>query len=163
MTDRPLALARLTDAAVSDNGTEVQFRIEGTDGRTVDVACGHDQIEGLVHYLARLGQLSAARRDGVTPHQFGPTDKITVSPLETSDVGFMRDLEGDAAVLVVRMFGFDLGFSVTPHQLRALHGEIERMVPKSMLAPDDHHHHHDHDHDHDHGHGHDHQNHDEPP
>ena len=76
-------------------------------------------------------------------HQFGPTDNVTVSPIEISDVGFMRGLESDEAVLVVRMFGFDLGFSVTPSQLRALHAEIERMVPKSLLQPRDHHHHHD--------------------
>ena len=63
----------------------------------------------------------------------------------------MHGLESDEAVLVARLFGFDLGFSVTPAQLRALHAEIERIMPKSMLRPDDnhhdHHHHHRDDHD----------------
>ena len=145
MDDAPLEIARLTGAGVDDDGEVVRFRIESTDGRTVDVSCDHARIEGLVHYFAQLGQLSAARRGDVTPHRFGPTDKVTVSPLEASDVGFMRAMDSDEAVLVVRMFGFDLGFSVTPFQLRALHAEIERMLPQSALRPDDHHHH-------DHGH-----------
>ncbi len=142
MTDAPYEIARLTDAGVSDDGATVRFRIEAADGRMVDVSCDHDRLEGVVHYIARLGQLSAARRGEVTPHRFGATDKVAVSPLEISDVGFMRGLESDEAVLVVRLFGFDLGFSVTSSQLRALHAEIERMVPKSALRPDDHHHHH---------------------
>lgn len=142
MSDAPYEIARLTDAGVSDDGATVRFRIEAADGRTVAVACDHDRLEGLVHYIARLGQLSAARRGEVTPHRFGATDNVAVSPLDISDVGLMRGLESDEAVLVVRLFGFDLGFSVTSSQLRALHGEIERMVPKSSLQPGEHHHHH---------------------
>ena len=142
MVDEPLHVARLSDGATDDDGATVRFRIEAVDGRTVDLSCDHDQIERLIHFLAGLGRMSADRRPDVTPHQFGPTDKVTVSPLEISDVGFMRGLESDEAVLVVRLFGFDLGFSVTPAQLRALHAEIERMVPKSALQPHDHHHHH---------------------
>ncbi len=147
MDDAPLKIARLTGAAVDDDGATVRFRIEAADGRAAELACGHDQIEHLIHFFAGLGRMSAERRRGVTPHQFGPTDRVTVSPLVISDVGFMRGLESDEAVLAVRLFGFDLGFSVTPSQLRALHAEIERMLPKSALRPDDHHHH---------GHGHHH-------
>ncbi len=148
MTDQPFEITRLSEAETSDDGATVRFRIEAADGRTIDVSCDHARLEGLVHYIAQLGQLSAARRGDVSPHRFGATDNVTVSPIETSDVGFMRGMEDDEAVLVARMFGFDLGFSVTPAQLRALHAEIERMVPKSMLRPDDHHHH-DHHHHHD--------------
>ncbi len=147
MADQPLHIARLSEAATSDDGATVRFRIEADDGRAVDFSCDHARLEGLVHYIAQLGQLSASRRGAVTPHRFGATDTVTVSPIEISDVGFMRGMESDEAVLIVRMFGFDLGFSVTPAQLRALHGEIERMVPKSSLHPSDHHHHHDHHHD----------------
>ncbi len=142
MEIEPLHVARLSGGAADEDGATVRFRIEAVDGRTADLSCDYDQIERLIHFLAGLGQLSAERRPDVTPHQFGPTDKVTVSPLEISDVGFMRGLESDEAVLVVRLFGFDLGFSVTPSQLRALHAEIERMVPKSSLQPHDHHHHH---------------------
>jgi len=139
----PLHVNRLSEGATDADGATVYFRIEAVDGRAADMSCDQDQIESLIHFLAGLGRISADRRTDVTPHQFGPTDKVTVSPLEISDVGFMRGLESDEAVLVVRMFGFDLGFSVTPSQLRALHAEIERMLPKSSLQPRDHHHHHD--------------------
>ncbi len=142
MEIEPLHVARLSGGATDEDGATVRFRIEAVDGRTADLSCDHDQIERLIHFFAGLGRMSADRRPDVTPHRFGPTDKVTVSPLEISDVGFMRGLESDEAVLVVRLFGFDLGFSVTPSQLRALHAEIERMVPKSSLQPRDHHHHH---------------------
>ena len=142
MVIEPLHVARRSEGATDADGATVRFRIEAVDGRTADLSCDQDQIESLIHFLAGLGQISAYRRTDVTPHQFGPTDKVTVSPLEISDVGFMRGLENDEAVLIVRMFGFDLGFSVTPSQLRALHAEIERMVPKSSLQPQDHHHQH---------------------
>ena len=143
MVIEPLHVARLSEGAADEDGATVRFRIEAVDGRTADLSCDQNKIESLIHFLTGLGQISAYRRTDVTPHQFGPTDKVTVSPLEISDVGFMRGLESDEAVLVVRMFGFDLGFSVTPSQLRALHAEIERMLPKSSLQPRDHHHHHD--------------------
>jgi hypothetical protein len=152
MADEEIDIARLTDAGVSKDGNVVRFRIESAAGRTVDVACDHERLEGLIHYIVRLAQLSADRRDDVTPHQFGPTDNITVSPLEISDVGLMKGLETNEGVLVTRLFGFDLGFSVNPAQLRALHAEIERILPKSMLQPQDHHHDHDHDHHHHHHH-----------
>jgi len=141
MVIEPLHVARLSEGATDADGVTVRFRVEAIDGRMADLSCGHDQIESLIHFLAGLAQMAAYRRTDVTPHQFGPTDKVTVSPLEISDVGFMRGLESDEAVLVVRMFGFDLGFSITPSQLRALHAEIERMVPKSSLQSHDHHHH----------------------
>ena len=147
MDDAPLKIARLTGAGADDDGATVRFRIEAADGRATDLTCDHDQIERLIQFLAGLGRMSAERRSDVTPHRFGATDNISVTPIEISDVGFMRGMTTEEAVLVVRMFGFDLGFSVTPFQLRALHAEIERMLPKSALQPDDHHHH---------GHGHHH-------
>jgi len=146
MENQALHIARLAAAATDDDGATVRFRVEATDGRAIDLSCDHDQIERMIHFFAGLGRLSAARRAAVTPHRFGPTDKVAVDPIGISDVGFMRGMETDEAVLVVRIFGFDLGFPVTPVQLRALHAEIERMVPKSSLRPDDHHHHHHHHH-----------------
>ena len=73
---------------------------------------------------------------------------LGIEPIEPSDIGLMRDMESAELVLVARMFGFDLSFTVTPHQLAALYHEIARALPKSVLVPSDHHHHHDHDHDH---------------
>ncbi len=152
----PLTLDRLADATISDDGRTVQFDVRARDGRAVAVSCDHGDLESIIHFLVRLGQLSAERRREVTPHSFGHSDNVIVSPIETSDVGLMRAMESDDAVLVARMSGFDLGFSVTPYQLRALHKEIERALPHSFLHASDHHHgDHDHgpDHAHDHVHG----------
>jgi hypothetical protein len=156
MTETVLHLSRLTDAAVGEDGQTVQFGIEGQDGRKVEISCDHRDIASVIHYMIQLGRNSAARRGQVTPHQFGNTDRVETSPLEVSDIGLMKDLETSDGVLVARMSGFDLGFKVTPFQLRALHAEIERILPNSVLHPKDHHHHDDHNDDGGHHHHHDH-------
>ena len=149
MSDTPLVLMRLSQGTTADDGKTVRFRIEARDERHVEVECDHADIEKMITYLIGVARLAAEKRSQVTPHHFGQTDKVTASPIEASDVGFMRGMESDEIVLVVRMFGFDLGFTVTPYQAGALHGEIERMLPNAMLHPSDHHHHH-HENDHDH-------------
>lgn len=145
MAETIIELARLADAETDEAGEALRFRIESKDGNSVTIACDQTDLEPLIHYMIQLGQLSAARRTDVTPHGFGHTDRVETSPVAVSDIGLMRDLETDEGVLVARMDGFDLGFQVTPAQLRALHAEIERVLPESMLKPSDHHHHH-HDH-----------------
>jgi hypothetical protein len=169
----PITLDRLDGAATSDDGRTVQFDVRARDGSAVAVSCGHGDLESIIHFTIQLGQLSAERRSQVAPHSLGRSDNITVSPIDTSDVGLMRAMESDYVVLVARMAGFDLGFSVTPYQLRALYKEIERVLPRNMLHADEHHHHHgdpghdhhhghgrDYVHGHDHGHGHHHHHHD---
>jgi len=146
-----LDLDSLTGAQASADGQTVRFEARGRDGRGMAISCVPGDLEKIVHFIVQLGQLSAERRHQVTPHSFGHSDNITVAPIETSDVGLMRAMESDDVVLVARMSGFDLGFSVTPFQLRALHKEIERVLPRAMLHADDHHHG---DGDHDHGHHH---------
>jgi hypothetical protein len=157
MAESVLELARLTHATVSEDGENIGFVVEGRDGRKLEIACDHRDLEGIIHYMIQIGRNSAARREQVTPHQFGNTDRVETVPLEVSDIGLMKDLETSDGVLVTRMSGFDLGFKVTPYQLRALHKEIERILPDSILHPKDHHHHdddghHHHHHDHDHKH-----------
>jgi hypothetical protein len=146
-----MQLDRMTDAAASPDGRAVQFAVQGKDGARVEIACLYGDIEKIIHFLVRLGQSAADRRAQVAPHFFGHSDNVTVSPFDVSDVGLMRGMESDEIVLVARLAGFDLGFSVNPFLLRALHKEIERVLPRAMLHADDHHHG---DHDHDHGHGH---------
>ncbi len=149
MVDAVLELLRLTGASVSDDGETVHFQIDGRDGRRVEIACDHRDLDGIIRYMIQLGQISAARRDQITPHQFGKTDRVETNPMEITDIGLMKGLETSDAVLVARMSGVDLGFQVSPYHLKALHGEIERILPSSMLRPADHHHHHD-DHSHEH-------------
>ncbi len=147
MAETIIELARLADAETDAAGNTVRFRIEGKDGDAVTIVCDQADLEPIIHYMIQLGRLSAARRTDVTPRGFGHTDRVETSPVAVSDIGLMRGLETDEGVLVARMDGFDLGFQVTPAQLRALHAEIERVLPASMLRPSDHHHHDDtHDH-----------------
>ena len=139
-----LALDRLENPSVSADGGSVAFTIRDEDGAGVEIACRAEDLERIVGYLAGLGGQAAARREDVTPSFFGNTDRVLAEPIRTSDVGLARGLEDGEVILVARMFGFDLGFTVTRPQLAALHREIERALPRSALAKTDHHHHHDH-------------------
>ena len=143
---RSLSLERLDRPGVSEDGKRVSFRILGAGGEAVEIECDHTDLLAMIRYMMGLGRNAAAARQDVTPRSFGHGDKVSIAPIETSDIGLMRDMESSELVLVARMFGFDLGFTVTSRQLAALHGEIERAVPRSVLVPTDHHHHH-HDHD----------------
>ena len=140
-----MALDRLENPSVSADGGSVAFTILDKDGASAEIACRSEDLERIVGYLAGLGGQAASRRADVTPSFFGNTDRVLAEPIETSDVGLVRGLEDGEVLLVMRMFGFDLGFTVTRPQLAALHGEIERALPRSALVKTDHHHHH-HDH-----------------
>jgi len=149
MSVQRIDLNRLDKARVAPDGTGVSFQVVGSDGEALEITCDHSDLLPLIGYMIGLGQAAAARRGEVTPQAFGDTDRVTIEPIQTSDIGLMRELGSDELVLVARMFGFDLSFTVTRDQLAALHEEIERALPKSMLVKTDHHHHHDHENDHD--------------
>lgn len=139
-----LTLDRLEKPSVSEDGSSVSFTVRDATGAAVEIACGADDLERVIGYLAGLGGQAASRRPDVTPQFFGNTDRVLAEPIETSDIGLVRGLEDGELILVARMFGFDLGFTVTGPQLAALHREIERALPRSALVKTDHHHHHDH-------------------
>ena len=136
-----LTLDRLENPSVSADGSSVAFTIRGEDGAGAEIACRAEDLERFIGYLVGLGGQAASRRADVTPRFFGNTDRVLAAPIETSDVGLVRGLEDGEVILVARMFGFDLGFTVTAPQLAALHREIERALPRSALVKTDHHHH----------------------
>ena len=140
-----IELDRLENPRVAPDGGSVSFDLRPSAGDGARVVCRTDDLQRVIAYLAGLGGQAAARRPDVTPSFFGNTDRVLAEPIETSDVGLVRGLEDGEVILVARMFGFDLAFTVTQPQLAALHREIERALPRSALAKTDHHHHH-HDH-----------------
>ncbi len=140
-----ITLHRLEKPSVAPDGGSVSFRVRDAADESVEIECRTDDLERVIAYLAGLGGQAAARRLDVTPTFFGNTDRVLAEPIETSDIGLLRGLEDGEVILVARMFGFDLGFTVTQPQLAALHREIERALPRSALVKTDHHHHH-HDH-----------------
>ena len=146
MSELPrISLDRLDSPSVAADGASVSFRVRDAAGEGAEIVCRADDLERMIAYLAGLGGQAAARRQDVTPQFFGNTDRVLAEPIQTSDVGLARGLEDGEVILVARMFGFDLGFTVTQPQLAALHREIERALPRSALVKTDHHHHH-HDH-----------------
>ena len=140
-----IELDRLANPRVAPDGGSVSFEVRDAAGDGAKIVCRAADLERTIAYLAGLGAQAASRRPDVTPRFFGNTDRVLAEPIETSDVGLVRGLEDGEVILVARLFGFDLAFTVTQLQLAALHREIERALPRSALAKSDHHHHH-HDH-----------------
>jgi len=141
-----ITLERLENPSVSEDGGSVSFTVRDPSGAGTEIVCRADDLERFVAYLAGLGAQAATVRPDVTPRFFGNTDRVPAEPMETSDIGLARGMEDDAVILVARLFGFDLGFTVNRPQLAALYREIERTMPRAALAPGEHHHHHHHDH-----------------
>ena len=120
MSSCKVVLDRLDSPTVSDDGRQVSFRVCGVDREAVEIGCDHADLLPLIAYLIGLGGRAATAREGVAPQSFGYSDKLSIEPIQASDVGLMRDMESSELVLVARLFGFDLSFTVTPHPLAAL-------------------------------------------
>lgn len=142
MADTIVRLARLSGATSTEDGHRVGFTIEGEDGGDTAVDCAHEDLEGIIQFLAALGSAAAQQRPDVTPSMVGATDVVNISPMEISDLGFMQERETGEAVLVMRMWGFDLGFRLSPDQLIGLKKEFDRLFPSGVKDDHDHHHHH---------------------
>ena len=112
MNPRSLNLDRLEAATVGEDGRQLSFRIRGTEGEAVDVGCGDADLLPLIRFMIGLGGNAACVREEVTPQTFGTSDKVAIEPIETSDIGLMRDMESAELVLVARLFGFDLSFGL---------------------------------------------------
>ena len=140
MVEKSLKLERLSAAGCADDGRRVGFRIEGGGGDHVDIDCDAADLEGIIRFLVALGGAAAEKRGGVAPQTMGATDLVSISPIGISDLGFMQERGSGDTVLVMRMFGFDLGFQLSPEQLLGLKREFERLMPGAK--PDHHHHHH---------------------
>lgn len=152
MSDEQLILSRMSAGPKDATGQTIGFQLEGEDGRKVDVVCPHDLVESVIRFMVELARDASDRRETMTRDSFNRAETAEIDPLPISHVTFMADPETVEIVLLLRMFGFDLGFSVTPEHLLSLKKELERILPALgiMDRKPDHDHHHDHHHHHDH-------------
>lgn len=129
MSDERIVLRRMAAGPNDESGEAIRFRLEGTDGREIDVECPYDLIERVVRFVVDLARDAAGRRSQQVRHSFARGERIEVDPLPVSHATLMADPEAMEIILVLRMFGFDLGFSMTPEHLSALKKELDRLLP----------------------------------
>jgi len=146
MSEQPIVLSSMAAGREDETGQAIRFRILGEDGREADIACPHRHVESVIRFLAELARNASARRASLTRDSFNRAETAEIDPLPISHLTLMADPETVDIVLLIRMFGFDLGFSVTPEHLLSLKKELERVLPALGIVerkPDhDHHHHH---------------------
>lgn len=146
MSDQ-LTLLRMAAPAPDESGATVRFRIEGKDDRSVDIDCDPDQMENVIGFLIELARDAAERRSAQERNSFSRAETVDVTPNPVSAATFMVDPDSSEIMLLLRMFGFDLGFSLTPEHLAALKRELDRILPALGIKEPSHHHHgHDHHH-----------------
>lgn len=146
MAEERVLLNQMAAGPKDDSGQSIRFRIQGEDGRDVDVECPHDLMETIIRFLVELARDAATRRSSSTRDSVSRAETAEVDPMPISHATFMADPETVEIVLLLRMFGFDLGFSVTPEHLLSLKKELERILPALGIVErkpnHDHHHHH---------------------
>lgn len=148
MSDDPIILSQMAPGPEDETGETVRFRIQGEDGREADISCPHDAVETVIRFLVELSRNAAQRRGALMRDSFNRAETAEIDPSPISHLTLMAEPETADIVLLMRMFGFDLGFSVTPEHLVSLKKELERILPALGIVdrkPDhDHHHHHHH-------------------
>lgn len=143
MADNTVIMESMSAGPPDETGGEIRFRVNGADGGHADIACRHELVETIIPFLVELARDAARRRPEQQRTSFSRAERVDAAPMPISHATFVTDPEAKEIALVLRMFGFDLAFTLTPEHLAALKKELERILP-AVEAPD--HHHHDHNH-----------------
>ena len=141
-----IVLRSMAAAEPDDTGEALRFTVHGEGDRGVTIECPHDQVENMIPFLIDLARDAAARRKEEPRSSFARAEQLDVDPAAISHASFMVDPEINDIVLVLRMFGFDLGFSLTPEHLAGLKRELDRILPALGIEEKRPHHGHDHHH-----------------
>ena len=116
-TEKLNAFLRLSQGASSHDGKAIRLRIEAEDVAPLDVAIPASQIGDIIQYLAYLAHDAAAKRGPAKT--FDPT--LNVPPIPATQLALMLGPPG-SAILVVRLFDFDLAFELPL-------AELQRVLP----------------------------------
>lgn len=129
MSNERVILQSMAAGPKDETGESIRFLIKGMDGQEIDLECPHGLIEQVVRFLVESASEAAARQPHQVRNSFARGERVDVDPVPISHATFMADPEKGEIILVLRMFGFDLGFSMTPEHLSALKKELDRLLP----------------------------------
>lgn len=139
MADEPVVLESMAAPAPDETGRTIRFQVKGRDGRDVAVECHHEMVDGMIRFLVELARDAAERRASGMRWSFSRAERVDVDPLPISHTTFVVDPQTMEIVQLFRMFGFDLGFLLTPEHMSGLKKELDRILP--AVDGQDHHHH----------------------
>jgi hypothetical protein len=103
-------LLQLSDASVSPDGETVCFSIETQDGKKLCVQCPVAELGDIFSFLGQLASAAGERRNIELK---GPSDGYNyLCPIPAKGMGFQAANDPNETLLVMRLHGFDLAFSV---------------------------------------------------
>jgi hypothetical protein len=111
---KPKKLSKFSDFSASHDGKSLAMLITTIDGGdSLDLEIPFDQIGDLIEVLVssanHVGASIAPAKQVVQLED----NKFDTSPIPVSRIGLAHGATPDKSLLVVRMAGFDLGFSLT--------------------------------------------------
>jgi hypothetical protein len=125
-TDRGNKLARLEDATVFDGGATVAFTITTVNRKQLRVNCPLAELGDIFSYLGILAKNAGAERKVPMPPL--PQSHNYLAPVPAEGIAFQAGTQPDETLLLMRLSGFDMAFSVSRSGLIALADEIRRIA-----------------------------------
>jgi hypothetical protein len=117
--------------AMFDDGETVAFTIRGETGKQLRINCSLAEIGDICSFLGFAAKAAAESRHSTLDD---PKDTHNyLSPIPAQGTGFTAGSDSTEAIIVMRLFGFDLAFSVPSSGLVALSGDIAR-IAKTLSA-----------------------------
>jgi hypothetical protein len=119
-------LLRLSDGAVFNDGEYVVFTVVRHDGKKLRVNCSLPELGDTFCFLGQLARIATESQDKDTPRV--PEGHNYLAPIPAQGMGFQAGDSPDETLLVMRLFGFDLGFSVPSNVLVEVADDIARIA-----------------------------------
>jgi hypothetical protein len=119
-------LATISNMGTLDDGNAVAFTIETEDGNRLALHCLLPELGDIFCALATLAKAAGEERNAPTPEP--PATHNYLAPIPAQGIGFQAGRTPDETLLVVRLYGFDMAFSVPSSGLVRLADDVARIA-----------------------------------
>ncbi|HEY1615125.1 MAG TPA: hypothetical protein VGF97_15680 [Rhizomicrobium sp.] len=124
MERRPHPLKEIVDFQMSDDGKKFAVRLVTADGPTLDIEIPAIEMGALVRFFV-MNAAELAKSRPVNEEESDPAHG-QVTPIPTQAIGLAQGAVHSEPLLIVQLFGFDLGFEVPITELSRLSAEFSQ-------------------------------------
>lgn len=124
----------LDHAAIVDNGDFVAFTIKTLGEKELRVYCELAELGNIFAFLGELARQAGLERNAPKPPSSGSYNYL--APIPSQGIGFQAGQNLNETILVVRLSGFDMGFSVPSNALASMSDELVR-IARTLSASGD--------------------------
>jgi hypothetical protein len=124
-------LLHISEGTPFNDGENVAFTITRHDRKKLRVNCPLAELGDVFTYLGHLAEAAAEAQDREDPPF--PAGHDYIAPIPAQAVGFQAGNSPDMTLLIVRLFGFDMAFSV-PSNALAEHADDLARIARTLSA-----------------------------